>query len=166
MQTVAMKPHLLRELDLQIMSDYPDIESQISAATTAIESGKADSVWCLDRGNECIVMRDPEGGIAVHITLAGGERFPHGIESAIRAGVDPECLVSVGQRMPLIKGVRYRPDHLRLASWQRTVRCEDGVRDEDSRGYRMTDYFDAEGVYLGPDRDGIEPVVVRHHPDL
>ena len=33
-------------------------------------------------------------------------------------------------------------------------------------GYHLDDYFDADGRYLGPDADGVEPEVMLRNPTM
>lgn len=49
----------------------------------------------------------------------------------------------------LTKGQKYN-QNLDFAEW-------DNPHDEDTTGYHWRDYF-ADGVYLGPDNDGVEPL--------
>jgi hypothetical protein len=53
----------------------------------------------------------------------------------------------------LITGQAYDIGKLRLLGW--TDGDGSGVD-----GYRLSDYFDPAGTYIGPDQHGIEPIVM------
>lgn len=55
----------------------------------------------------------------------------------------------------LTKGTTYDVDAVRFADWHVPAGCD---TDPDNDGYHYGNYFDAEGRYLGPDADGIEPL--------
>ncbi len=57
-----------------------------------------------------------------------------------------------GAPMTLEAGKRYDIEQLQCIDWTEG----DGTGHE---GYNWRDYFDANGVYLGPDPSGIEPVL-------
>lgn len=50
----------------------------------------------------------------------------------------------------LTKGKKYDADKLELLGWN-------NPNNEDLAGYDCWAYFDRDGVYLGPDADGVEP---------
>lgn len=57
-------------------------------------------------------------------------------------------------QISLIAGQQYDLDALILIDWT----DGDGSGAE---GYRLIDYFEADGTYIGADQHGIEPIVVR-----
>jgi len=58
----------------------------------------------------------------------------------------------------LEKGQEYDVEEMKLLYWQTDSKIE-----EDLPGYSLYGYFDDEGRYLGPDGDGVEPVVDHKH---
>jgi hypothetical protein len=60
--------------------------------------------------------------------------------------------LKLGKTWLPVEGVQYTVAGLTLVDWTEG----DGTGSE---GYRLGDYFDAEGFYRGPDQHGIEPIV-------
>lgn len=56
------------------------------------------------------------------------------------------------QMNKLIKGQKYDVSTLMLEGWTDEQTATDGA-------YQLRNYFDAEGRYLGPDAEGVEPIV-------
>lgn len=54
----------------------------------------------------------------------------------------------------LIKGQKYDVTTLMLDGWTDEQTATDG-------GYQLRNYFDSEGRYLGPDSEGVEPLVTQ-----
>ena len=61
--------------------------------------------------------------------------------------------------MKLTKGQKYNVETLEFAGWtgNDAIYDESGNRNPGMDGYNVSDYFDADGRYLGPDIYGVEP---------
>jgi hypothetical protein len=53
----------------------------------------------------------------------------------------------------LTKGLRYCLDGLEFAGW-----CRYGLLRTEAVGHEVMGHFDANGTFLGPDEQGVEPV--------
>ncbi len=92
--------------------------------------------------------RDQSGQEYCTVSRGLHQGEPTFTDAELRAdvGMEPE------RQLKLVEGRKYTVASLRLVSWT----AGDG---SGHAGYHMADYFAPDGSYLGPDADGIEPVV-------
>ena len=88
--------------------------------------------------------------ISVHECVRLGVVDDEEVAAAIRDGIDP-TVFGFGS-LVLVEGATYPVDRLVLQGWTEG----DG---SGADGYRLADFFDSDGRYLGRDQHGIEPVV-------
>ena len=108
-------------------------------------------------GNEAIVLRGEADVVQTYNVRNGGVTDVGEIRGAIEDGIDPAMLNDNGS-IELVKGAKYAVESLRVWGWTEG----DGSGTE---GYRLADFFEADGTYRGPDQHGIEPIAVLRDDD-
>ena len=134
------------------------IGAMIKLATRYVRERDFSAVWCEDgSGNEAIVLRGEADVVQTYNVRNGGVTDVGEIRGAIEDGIDPAMLNDNGS-IELVKGAKYAVESLRVWGWTEG----DGSGTE---GYRLADFFEADGTYRGPDQHGIEPIAVLRDDD-